>query len=140
MALFVAALTSSISLFEVGVAWLVEERHMKRTSASAVVFALTWLIGAVCSLSFGPLGGIKIFGNTIFNFLDKLSADVLMTLGALLMVIFVGWKLGRSEVEDEFTSGNTIPANGKVFPLMYFLIKFVAPVAIAIIFVFNIFS
>lgn len=140
VALFVAALTSSISLFEVGVAWLVEERHMKRTSASAVVFALTWLLGAVCSLSFGPLDGIKVFGNTIFNFLDKLSADVLMTLGAFLMVIFVGWKLRRSEIEDEFTNGGTVPANKKIFPVLYFLIKYVAPVAIAIIFVSGIFS
>ncbi len=49
-----------------------------------------------CSLSFGPLSGFRIFNETIFNFFDKLSANVLMTAGALLTVLSVGWKMKRS--------------------------------------------
>ncbi|MGN1210692.1 MAG: sodium-dependent transporter, partial [Candidatus Cryptobacteroides sp.] len=104
IALLVAALTSSISLFEVGVAYLVEEKHYSRKKAVAIVFSVAWPIGIICSLSFGPLSDFTIFGDIFFNFLDKLSANILMTLGSLLVVLFVGWKLKRSDVYDEFTN------------------------------------
>ncbi|MCX4333831.1 MAG: sodium-dependent transporter [Bacteroidales bacterium] len=136
-ALFVAALTSSVSIFEVGVAYLVEDRKMSRRKASFIVFAVTWVIGAFCSLSFGPLSGFRIFNETIFNFFDKLSANVLMTAGALLTVLFVGWKMKRSDVMDEFTNGGCLDTNVRIFGAVYFMVRYVAPLAILAIFVFN---
>ena len=103
LALIVAALTSSISLYEVGVAYLVEERKYSRRGASVLVFLVAWIMGILCSLSFGPLSDIRIFGQTIFNFFDKLSANVLMPVGGLLIVIFVGWVMKRGDVLDELT-------------------------------------
>lgn len=135
LALLVAALTSSVSIFEVGVAYLVEERHLSRRTAALVVYAVTWTVGLLCSLSFGPLSEFLILGDTIFDFLDKLSANVLMTTGALLIVLFVGWKMKRSDVRDEFTNGGTLPVNGRLFPWLYFIIRYVAPLAIALILV-----
>ncbi|MDE5731616.1 MAG: sodium-dependent transporter, partial [Bacteroidales bacterium] len=76
-----------------------------------------------------------ILGDTIFDFLDKISANVLMTAGALLIVLFVGWKMKRSDVRDEFTNGGTLPVNGRLFPWLYFIIRYVAPLAIALILV-----
>lgn len=135
LALLVAALTSSVSIFEVGVAYLVEEKHLTRRTAAIIVYAVTWTVGVLCSLSFGPLSEFLVLGDTIFDFLDKLSANVLMTAGALLIVLFVGWKMKRSDVRDEFTNGGTLPVNGRLFPWLYFMIKYVAPLAIALILV-----
>lgn len=131
----IAALTSSISICEVGVAYLVEEKKLSRLKATALVFAGTWTLGAICSLSFGPLSGVQIFGSSIFNFCDMFSSNFLMTFGSLLFVLFVGWKMDKATVRKEFTNGGTLPANNFVFGLLYFLIRYVAPVVILIIFV-----
>ena len=96
----VAALTSSISLLEVGVAFLSEERGMSRTKSTVLLAVLVWVVGVVCSLSFGPLAGVKIIGLTFFDLLDKLCSLVLMPLGGLLFVLFVGWKMSKADVRS----------------------------------------
>ena len=137
LALIVAALTSSISLFEVGVAYLMEEKHVSRKKACVIIFVLTWALGVLCSLSFGPLSDLKLFGNTLFDFFDKLSANYLMPAGAFLIVLFVGWRMKKSDVREEFTNRETLSGNARIFPVVYFLIKYMAPVAIAVIFLTN---
>ncbi len=140
VALLVAALTSSISMLEVAVAYLVEEKKLSRLSSCAVLFVLCWVIGAICSLSFGPLSHIQIGGGNIFDFLDSLSSNVLMTLGSLFTVIFVGWRLKKTDVYDEFTNGGTLSRNSKIFGVLWFLIRYIAPVAIIAIFISGIFA
>ena len=135
IALLVAALTSSISMFEVGVAYLVEERKMSRVGACALVFLGCWILGALCSLSFGPLSDVHLFGRTIFDFFDNISSNVLMTLGSLLTVLFVGWRLKKTDIYDEFTNGGTLSTNAKIFGVLWILIRYVAPVAVISVFV-----
>ena len=125
-------------MFEVGVAYFVEEKKLSRLLSCVVVFLITWIIGVFCSLSFGPLSSLKILGNTIFDFFDKLSANWLMTLGSLFIVLFVGWKLSPSDIRDELTNGGQIASNNRLFPVILFFIRFIAPAAIAIIFLSNI--
>ena len=93
-------------------------------------------MGVFCSLSFGPLSDVKIFGRTIFDFFDNLSSNVLMTLGSLLTVLFVGWRLKKTDIYDEFTNGGTISANARIFGVLWFLIRYIAPLAIIVIFVY----
>ena len=140
IALLVAALTSSISILEVGVAWLVEEKHFSRRKASLVIFIGTWLLGVICSLSFGPLSGVRIFGDIIFDFLDMFTSNILMTGGALLIVIFVGWKMKKADVRGEFTNEGMLKGSDMVFSPMYFIIRYIAPVAILVIMVTNLLS
>ena len=135
IALLVAALTSSISMFEVGVAYLVEEKKMSRTGACALVFSGCWMLGALCSLSFGPLSDMHICGRTIFDFFDNLSSNVLMTLGSLLTVLFVGWRLKKTDIYDEFTNGGSLRANVRIFGVLWILIRYVAPVAVISVFI-----
>ena len=135
LALLVAALTSSISMLEVAVAYLVEEKKFSRLWACVVLFALCWVVGAICSLSFGPLSDIKIDGGNIFDFFDNLSSNILMTLGSLLTVLFVGWRLKKTDVYDEFTNGGTLSRNARIFGVLWFLIRYVCPLAIAAIFI-----
>ncbi len=138
IALFVAAITSSISMVEVGVAYLVEEKGMSRKLACISLFAVAWVIGAICSLSFGPLSDIKLFDRSIFDFFDNLSSNILMTLGSLLTVLFVGWRLKKTDIYDEFTNGGTLSANVKIFGVLWFIIRYICPIAVLAIFLFGI--
>ncbi len=135
LTILVAALTSSISILEVGVAYLVEEKGVSRKKATVGLFFAVLAVGVLCSLSFGPLADVKILGEGIFNFCDKLCSNYLMALGALLFSVFVGWKMDKKAVRDELTNNGTLKANGRIFPVVYFLIKYIAPVTIAVIFV-----
>ena len=135
LALLVAALTSSISMLEVAVAYLIEEKKFSRIGACMLLFAICWVVGALCSLSFGPLSHIQIAGGNIFDFFDSMSSNILMTLGSLLTVIFVGWRLKRTDVYDEFTNGGALSRNAKLFGVLWFLIRYVCPLAIAAIFI-----
>lgn len=135
IALLVAALTSSISMLEVAVAYLVEEKNFSRTMACIVLFIFCWVVGAVCSLSFGPLSDVRISGGNLFDFFDNLSSNILMTLGSLFTVLFVGWRLKKTDVYDEFTNGGDISRNAKLFGVLWFLIRYICPVAIIVIFV-----
>ena len=121
LSVLVAALTSSISLLEVGVAYLVEEKGVSRTKATIGLGALVWAIGVACSLSGG-----------VFNFLDHLCSDWLMPFGGLLFAMFVGWKMSRNDVRDELTNGGT--RNRALFNVVYFLIRYLAPIGILGIF------
>ena len=140
LALLVAALTSSISMLEVAVAYLVEEKKIPRIWACVILFVICWMVGALCSLSFGPLSHIKIDGGNLFDFFDNLSSNILMTLGSLLTVLFVGWRLKKTDVYDEFTNGGTLSRNARIFGVLWFLIRYICPLAIAIIFLSGLFG
>lgn len=137
LTILVAALTSSISMIEVGTAYLVEEKNMTRGKAVAVLFIGTWALGVLCSLSFGPLNGLHLAGVTLFEFCDKLTSNYLMAFGGLLFTIFVGWKMTKKSVRDEITNDGTLKGNSRLFPLLYFLIKYVTPIGIVVIFITN---
>ena len=139
LALLVAALTSSISMLEVAVAYLVEEKNFTRVKACILLFALCWAVGAVCSLSFGPLSNVQIGGGNLFDFFDNLSSNILMTLGSLFTVLFVGWRLKKTDVYDEFTNGGNLSRNARIFGVLWFLMRYVCPLAIIIIFISGIF-
>ena len=132
-----AALTSAISMMEVGVAYLTEEKGLRRTSAVFLITAFAWTVGVLCSLSFGPLSEVKLLGNSIFDFLDKLCSNWLLPAGGLLFTLFVGWKMARPDVFAEFTNDGTIRTNVRIFNVIWFLIRYVAPIGIAVVFVTN---
>ena len=137
--ILVAALTSAISVMEVSVAYLVEEKGLSRRLATWLLFLFCWVTGIVCSLSFGPLADVKILGNNIFDCFDKLCSNFLMTLGGLLYTIFVGWKMKRADVRDELSGGGRVRGSRWWFPPLYFVIRWVAPVGILVIFISNLF-
>ncbi|MBR5103244.1 MAG: sodium-dependent transporter [Bacteroidales bacterium] len=140
LALLVAALTSSISMLEVAVAYLVEEKKFSRAGACSLLFAICWIVGALCSLSFGPLSHIQIDGGNLFDFFDNLSSNILMTLGSLLTVLFVGWRMKKTDVYDEFTNGGTLSRNARIFGVLWFLIRYICPLTIITIFLSGLFS
>ena len=130
VSLFLAALTSAISLLEVVIAFLIEECKMRRAAAVAVSMSVFVVLAVLCSLSQGPLSHVKLFTLNVFDLFDYVSSNVLMTFGALLAVLFVGHKLSRADILDEISSGGLHPIPAGLFKTFYFIIRWAAPAVI----------
>lgn len=131
--LLVAAITSSISLLEVVVAYFVEELKMSRRVATLITFSVIGLFGVLCSLSLGELKDITLFGKNMFDLFDYTTSNILLPVGGLLIVLFVGWKIKQEDVQDELFNGGAIPFKKTLFNGIIIGIKFLAPIAIAFI-------
>lgn len=128
-----AALTSAISLLEVVVAYVIDEWKWARQKATLVIAGVIFLVGVPASLSIGPWSGFHVLPNMgIFDTLDFISGKILLPLGGMLLAIFLGWVWGIENAIKEATN------DGKLtFPLATVwtvLIKYIAPVAIAVVF------
>jgi NSS family neurotransmitter:Na+ symporter len=126
-----AAWTSAISLIEPVVAWLVENRGHSRTYAATLSGGVVWLLGVGSVFSFNIWSGeeYQLFGKTFFDILDYLTANIMLPLGGLLIALFAGWRVRRATCVDEVALG-TAPA----FNLWYFVIRYISPVAVVLIF------
>ena len=131
--LYVAALTSAISLLEVAVAYVIEEFKISRKWSVLLVTFIVLVLGTFCSLSQGILGDVKILGNNIFDLFDKTTANFLIPIGALLIVLFAGWKMKKEDFIDEITSGGKHKLNPVYLKVIILSVKYVAPVVIGII-------
>lgn len=123
-----AAWTSSISLIEPATAFLVERFGISRKRAVAGVCFFSWLLGIAVALSFNHWSDIKLFGLNIFDLLDTVTTKIMMPLAGLLIAVFTGWVMKRDHVEDE------IGLAGSAFRLWYGTLRYISPVAIALIF------
>ncbi len=134
--LAIASLTSLIALLEVVVVYFVEEHHFRRRNATLLTLIVLIVFGIIVTMSLNEHSTLDICGVTLFEFLDKIASNYLMTIGGLFVVLFAGWKMKKPDFFDELSSGGTI--RGRLNGLVYFIIKYVAPIAIIIIFVKNI--
>ena len=103
--LFAAAVTSGISIIEVPIASMVERLKISRTKACASVFLIIALISIPATLSFGQLENFKLFGKTVFDFLDFTTSSILMPLNALFLCLIAGWFLkikGEHFIQNKF--------------------------------------
>ena len=125
--LAVAALTSTISVLEVIVAYFVEELKMIRRKATVVA-----------TLAVSVLGILSVFFSGVFGFLNFTTANILLPVGGLFIVVFVGWFYGRKNTTEELTNEGKL--KGKYIPAYMFIIRFIAPIAIAIVFLYGIFN
>ena len=130
--LSVAALTSLMSLHEVATAFLHEQWKMSRQRASAIVTVIACVLGAFCSLSMGAVDALSLFGQSLFSLFDLLTGQILLPLGGLLTCLFLGWYVPKQIVREEFTNYGTL--RGTLFGIYLFLIRFVCPLSILVIF------
>ncbi|MBP5647396.1 MAG: sodium-dependent transporter [Bacteroidaceae bacterium] len=140
LSLLLAAVTSAISMLEVIVRYFIEEWKLSRNGAVTVSMLLIIVLGCVCSLSQGMLSGINILGNSIFDFFDVISSDVLITVGSLIMVLFAGWRLKKADFLDELTGHDTSTTPTWIFRFVYFMVRWVAPLVIIVIMLSNFLS
>jgi NSS family neurotransmitter:Na+ symporter len=140
--LMVAALTSAISLMEVVTAWLVDERNWPRKKAVGVVGGVTFLLALPSALGCGAVGWLSHVCTLqdqqlgFLDLMDKIFGKLALTFGSLLICLVVGWFWGMGKARDEVLLGN--PKFNKLAKVWSFLLRYLCPVAIAVILVFLI--
>lgn len=130
--LALAALTSTISMHEIGTAFFREELHTSRSRGAWIVTSVAGVIAVLSSLSCGAVDGLTVMGMSLMDFFDFLTAQILLPAGSILTCFFVGWVIPRKIVRDEFTNWNTV--SGALFGIWLFVIRFVCPVCIGAVF------
>lgn len=134
LALFLfATLTSAFSMLEIIVASLAKGEQDKRIKLSWISGLLIFVVGIPSALSYGLLSDVSIFGKSIFDAFDFLVSNILMPLGALLIAIFVPWKMKKDVLIEEFKHGSTNVK--RWFSLWLLAIRYIAPVLIIIVFI-----
>ena len=136
--LLLAALTSAISLHESVTAYVLEAFHVSRQKAAAAVSISCMTLGVACSLSFGIWSGLTLFDMNIFELFDFTASKIILPIGGIIICLFTGWYLDRKMVENELTNGGTL--RFRLFRLYYFIIRYVAPLAIAAVFLQELLS
>ncbi|WP_366248153.1 sodium-dependent transporter [Terribacillus aidingensis] len=127
-----AALTSAFSMLEIFVAATTKKDNTKRTKRSWQLGMLIFLVGIPSCLSYGVLSDFLIFDKTIFDLFDYTVSNILMPLGALLISLFVPLKIKKSELFEELALGSNVGRS--FFNVWYYLLKYVTPIAIIIVF------
>ena len=131
--LSVAAFTSTISLAEVSVAFMECHFGMSRRRAVVTVVSPLFILSSVCSLSVGAWSDFKIFGLTIFDFLDTIATNIMLPVGGILLCIYMRWVAPRSFFQKELTNNGTLTSHA--FGVIAFIVKWIAPVLIALVLV-----
>ena len=132
--LFVAALTSSVSLMEVVVSFFIDEFQLHRTTMTVVMSILMFVLGIGASLSLGVWKDYTLFGKNLFGMLDYVSSNLIMPFGGIMAAILVGWK-SWPVIEARLTrTDGTRPV---WLPLLRGFCRYIAPVLIFVILVQN---
>lgn len=129
---FFATITSAISMLEISVASLTTKGKGKREKMALMVGLLIFVVGIPSALSFGVLSDVQLFGKTVFDLADFAVSNVLMPLGVLLVAIFVPFKMKKDVLMQEL--GVSKNKGYKLFVLWLFLLRYIAPIAIIIVF------
>lgn len=131
--LTLAALTSTISMHEIGTSLLSEELHVSRHRAAACVTVLCSVIGVLSALSMGPVP-MGVMGKSLFSNFDALTSNILLPFGAMLTTLLVGWVMPRHTVEQQLSSYGRYPWKDYAVAAFFVLVRYVCPVCILLTF------
>ncbi len=126
--LTVAALTSTISIAEVSIAFMQSRCKMSRIAACLTVLLPLFLFSTVCSLSQGSLSDVTITGRNIFDFLDNLTSNIMLPICSILLCIYIGWFSDRKLLHNELTNYGSIKTCS--YTIVRFIVKYIAPILI----------
>ena len=127
--LLFAAWTSSISLLEPAVAWLVENRGIARAKSAAIAGLIAWILGIGSVLSFNLWQDYRLFDKTYFEIMEYVTSNIMLPLGGLLIAVFTAWLMSRKAVIEELGQGE-----GLLFQTWLFVVRYVTPIGVVIIF------
>ena len=131
--LTVAAFTSTISIAEVSVAYMEKHFGMGRTKAVITVLAPLVVLSPMCSMSLGEWSGFAVFGMNFFDLLDTVTTNIMLPVGGILLCIYMGWVAPKNFFRSQLSNNGTLRAS--FFEAIYFIVKWIAPVMIALILV-----
>lgn len=134
--LFLASLSSTISMSEITIAYMTDEFGFSRRKATAINIVIAMLFGTLCALSFGSLSEWTICGMTIFNLFDYVSSNILLPVGGMIISIFVGWVLDRSVVCEELITPDSSVRPWMVTAVITCL-RYIAPLCIGLVFIYG---
>ncbi|MBQ9076916.1 MAG: sodium-dependent transporter [Muribaculaceae bacterium] len=126
--LTVAAVTSTISIAEVSIAFMQSRCKMSRVAACLTILLPLFAFSTVCSLSQGSLSGVTIGGRTIFDFLDNLTSNIMLPICSILLCIYIGWFADKKLLLDELTNYGSIKAHS--YRIVRFIVRYIAPILI----------
>jgi len=124
-----AAWSSSISLIEPAVTWLIEHRGMSRIRAAVIAGVITWFVGIGTVLSFNLAADITFLDKTFFDILDFLTSNIMLPLGGLFIAIFVVWAMKKDSTVAELKIGD-----GPTYQVWRFCVRYVTPIAVIVVF------
>jgi len=131
----IAAWSSAISLLEPCVAWLVETKNINRFKANIIFAVIAWVLGLGTVFSFNIWSGYQLFGLTFFDFLDFLTANIMLPLTGLLLAVFVGFVVNSKIIESEM-----LGTHPRVQLLWQHTLRYVAPISIGLIFIMGLYE
>ena len=124
-----AALTSAISLLEPSVAWMIERKNLSRGLAAIIMGTIIWALGLFTVLSGNALSDFIFWKGTLFDNFDHLASNILLPTSGFLFTVFAGWFMSKKSSSDE------LDVNRKFqYKFWRFLARYVAPIAVLIIF------
>lgn len=128
----IAATGAMLSLLEVPVAYLTEEMHWSRVTATIVSAGAMGVVGSLATLSTSVLANTTPGGKTFFDWFDFLSSNIALPVGGLIICLFVGWKLGQQVIIAEASNEGQLK-NIRLLKVFTFIVRYVAPIAIVIV-------
>lgn len=131
---FFASLTSTISLSEIPITFMIEEHKMTRPRAIAWTAVFTFALAVLAALSFNVLDDVILFGKNIFDLMDYAASNIFMLIGGIFTALYVGWIMDRKIIHEQLTNGGRL--KGRSEPYMLFCMRYVAPVCIIFIFLY----
>ena len=132
--LIFASLTSTISISEITIAFLIEERNMSRNRATLCCAMPVLVIATLSALSFNVLSDVTLWGMNLFDVFNYAASNVFMLLGGLFTAVFVGWFLDKRIITEQLTNRGTIKCHAQ--PYIIFCLRYVAPVTVCLIFLY----
>ena len=124
-----AALSSSIALIEPAVTWLIECKGLSREQACVRAGLAAWGLGLATVFSFNSWSGFTIFGNTLFELIDYLTANFMLPLGGLAIAVFAGWVMKPAHSQEELALPEPLH-----YQIWQWLIRYIAPAAVFLVF------
>jgi NSS family neurotransmitter:Na+ symporter len=130
-----AALSSAISLLEVVAAFFIDTLGWDRIRATLIPGVLIFIFGVPSALAGSDNAGMSLLGGrNVFDTMDYLASNWMLPLGGLCISLFVGYRMDPKLVQNEFKEGSVW---GHLFPVWITLVRYVAPVAVAAVFLHN---
>jgi NSS family neurotransmitter:Na+ symporter len=130
-----AAITSSISLLEPAIAWLIERLKTTRVKAALIIGGVAWFIGLGSAFSFNIWSDVYFINEmTFFDVMDYVSNNILLPLGGVFIALFAGWAIDQEITRDQLSTSSPL-----VYNAWRFLTRFIAPAAVFSVFLLAFF-
>lgn len=135
--LTIAALTSTISIAEVSVAFITDRFNIRRWKSVLIVLCPLFVFSAICSLSKGPLKDFTIMGMNIFDLLNNLATNIMLPTGSIFLCVYMGWVAPRRLFLDQLSNNGML--HSPVYPMIVGVVRFIAPVLISLVLISALF-